>query len=133
MRAVRSLLQLLVRRRPAWLSIIASPNHFTDDCIPPSLAAVSDLRTLPELNDVDVLYVAGIPHASLPLEERERFIVTPETLARLPQNSVVLSPLPIIDEIDELARRDRRVRAFWQSDQGLFVRMAVLEQIVASR
>jgi aspartate carbamoyltransferase catalytic subunit len=36
--------------------------------------------------------------------------------------------MPVIDEIDERARRDRRVRFFDQSDLGLYVRMAVLAQ-----
>jgi aspartate carbamoyltransferase catalytic subunit len=133
MRAVRSLLQLFARRRPSWLSIIASPSHLEADCIPEPLAAISDHRALSELDDIDVLYVAGMPHASLPLEERDGLIVTPETMSILPQHSIVLSPLPIVDEIDEVARRDTRARMFWQSDQGVFVRMALLEEIVASR
>ncbi len=133
MRAVRSLLQLLARRPPARLSVIASPSHVTADCIPEPLAAISDHRTLSELDDIDVLYVAGMPHASLPLDERDGLIVTPATMSMLPQHSIVLSPLPIIDEIDKAARRDPRARMFWQSDQGVFVRMALLEEIVASR
>ncbi len=130
MRAVRSLVHLLARRRPARLSIIAAPSHRAAECIPPPLAAISDYRVLPELDDIDVLYVAGIPHASLPLDERARLIVTTDALSRLPQRSIVLSPMPIIDEIDHPARSDQRMRMFWQSDQALFVRMALLEEMV---
>lgn len=130
MRAVRSLVHLLARRRPARLSIIAAPSHRAVECIPQPLAAISDYRVLPELDDIDVLYVAGIPHASLPLDERARLTVTTEALSRLPQRSIVLSPMPIIDEIDPAARSDQRMRMFWQSDQALFVRMALLEEIV---
>jgi len=131
MRAVRSLVQLFVRRRPARLSIIAAPSHRAAECIPPPLVAISDHRALPELDDIDVLYIAGIPHASLPVDERARLILTTEALSRLPPRSIVLSPMPIIDEIDQSARRDQRMRMFWQSDQALFVRMALLEEIVS--
>jgi aspartate carbamoyltransferase catalytic subunit len=133
MRSVRSLMLLLTRRRPAWISIFAHTSHLAEITIPPPLAAVVDYRSLPDVDDINVLYVAGIPHASLPLRDRDRLLVTQSVMSRLPRDAIVLSPLPIIDEIDEEARRDRRVRMFWQSDQGLFVRMAVLEQLVSGQ
>jgi aspartate carbamoyltransferase catalytic subunit len=53
-------------------------------------------------------------------------------LTRLPPGAIVLSPLPVIDEINQSARRDARLRMFWQSDQAVFVRMALLERFAAS-
>lgn len=129
MRAVRSLLLLLSRRRPKWLSVYADASHEAEAAVPSALRAITDYRALPEVDDIDVLYVAGIPHESLPLADRERLLVAGPTMSRLPQDSIVLSPMPVIDEIGEAVQRDPRVRMFWQSDQGLFVRMAVLEAI----
>lgn len=127
MRAVRSLLLLLSRKRPKRLSIFAGPTHDARAHVPPSLQAVTDYRVLPEVEDVDVLYVGGIPHNSLSLGERERLLVASPTMSRLSSEAIVLSPLPVIDEIDPLVQDDQRVRMFWQSDQGMFVRMAILE------
>lgn len=36
----------------------------------------------------------------------------------------------MIDEIDTAARTDSRMRIFQQSDEGLYVRMAILEWVL---
>jgi aspartate carbamoyltransferase catalytic subunit len=123
MRAARSLLRLLERRRPAALVAITD-----DDFLGPH--AVNVERREPwRLDDVDVLYVVGMPHESLPLERRERLLVGEDALASLPADAVVLSPLPVIDEIAPAARHDRRIRIFDQSDWSVPVRVAILEHV----
>jgi aspartate carbamoyltransferase catalytic subunit len=53
-----------------------------------------------------------------------------KALAALPPDAVVLSPMPVIDEIATTARSDPRVRMFQQSDDALFVRMALIEALL---
>jgi aspartate carbamoyltransferase catalytic subunit len=133
MRAVRSLLLLLGRRPPLALTIFADATHHAQQLLPRSLASLTDFRDLPHVEHLDVLYVAGMPHQSLPLKDREQLIVDQASMSRLPPAAIVLSPMPVIDELDFAVRRDTRVQMFWQSDQSLFVRMAVLEFVVGTR
>ena len=130
MRAARSLLRLLARRAPRQLSIIAAPGASATGMLPAIFDMPAELRTLRDIADVDVLYVAGIPHDTLPLHVRSELLVDARALDRLPTSAIVLSPLPVIDEIAVDIRVDPKVRIFEQSDLGLFVRMALLEFVV---
>lgn len=129
MRAARSLLRVFARRPPRRL--ILSTLAALDDELPPGLAARAEYRPLSAVGDVDVLYVIGVPHQAVPERERDALRVTTAVLDGLSPKAIVLSPLPVIDEIDPAARTDERVRMFEQSDRGLFVRMAVLEAVVS--
>lgn len=129
MRAVRSLMRLLVRRRPLALSAISVPELTDGMEVDRDGHERTRLRQLDDLSDVDVLYVAGVPHKAIPEPVRDTLRVTPAALSTLPRTSIVLSPLPVIDEIDPGARQDPRVRMFEQSDRSVAVRMAVLEHM----
>ncbi len=131
MRAARSLLSLLARRLPSALLFVADPEHLQEIDLPPTLGARAEARSWAEIGEVDVVYVAGIPHQALPLARRDALLVTAERVAALPARCVLLSPMPVIDEMDDRARQDPRNRMFEQSDLGLYVRMALLEQMVA--
>jgi aspartate carbamoyltransferase catalytic subunit len=129
MRASRSLLRLFAKRPPARLSLISVPELREEK----DLAAIStllvDSRTLKDLSDIDVLYVAGIPHRAIPEALRDTLRVTNAALSTMPSSAVVLSPLPVVDEIDDEARTNSRIRMFEQSDRGVSVRMAILEHL----
>ena len=127
MRAGRSLLRLLTRSRPARLTVVSDAElGASDPVVMGSGATVID--SVAALDDVDVLYAVGIPRG--PEEAmRSRFRVGTPTLQVLSDRGVVLSPLPLIDEIALSARNDPRMRFFEQSDLGLFVRMALLEDL----
>jgi aspartate carbamoyltransferase catalytic subunit len=124
MRAVRSLVRLLARFPPRRLVAVTDP-HLADDDGPPA-----EQRKPWDVRDVDVLYVAGIPHGALDEPGRARLRVDREALAALPPDAVVLSPMPVIDEIATTARSDPRIGMFRQSDDALFVRMALIEALV---
>jgi aspartate carbamoyltransferase catalytic subunit len=130
MRVVHSLVRLFARRPPRRLVLITAQRLRDEASLPSSLSGITEYRALGELEDVDVLYVAGIPHCALPDRERERLRVNSRVLAALSEDAIVLSPLPLLDEIDEAARCDPRVHMFQQSDIGVFVRMALLEEMV---
>jgi aspartate carbamoyltransferase catalytic subunit len=129
MRAVRSLLRLFARFPPRRLVAISDPR----------LAADAGVGGLPaeqrepwDVDDADVLYVAGIPHGALDEPGRARLRVDRKALAALPPDAAVLSPMPVIDEIATTARSDPRIRMFQQSDDALFVRMALIEALLVA-
>jgi aspartate carbamoyltransferase catalytic subunit len=124
MRSARSLLKLLARRPPQGIVAI------TSDELVPDAALHIERREPWELDGVDVLYVVGIPHQALPLEARARLQVDASALRTLSPKAVVLSPMPVIDELSPEARLDSRVRVFEQNKASTAVRMAILKHVV---
>lgn len=136
MRAVRSLLRLFERMPPARLTLVAPPGRSVDPrTLSPRLAARISPGSPDDLATTDVLYMPGLPAGRgsdhLDGASRARYAVSAERLAGLPADAIVLCPLPVVDEIDEPARRDSRVRIFEQSDRGVFLRIALLEHLLS--
>ena len=128
MRSVTSLLPALVRLGVGSIALLTTDSLLEGLDLPPEVRPhVSVIHDWADAAAADVIYVAGIPHQAVPLVDRDRLRVTPESLSLLSDRCVVTSPLPVIDEIDPAAWPDRRIRAFEHSDDALFVRMAVLE------
>jgi aspartate carbamoyltransferase catalytic subunit len=126
MRSVRSLGRLFARFPPKRLLQISDPRL----CDGTEIAA--EPRAPWDLDDVDVLYVAGIPHGTLDEPGRARLRVDRRALRTLPRDAVVLSPMPVIDEIASNARSDPRIGMFQQSDDAVFVRMALTEALLSA-
>ncbi len=90
--------------------------------------------------DTDVLYfVAGqFSHFALqnlygPREEERCFTLTADVLAALPDDAVILHPLPAGPELPEEYLTDPRVAVFRQAENGLYVRMALLRMLMDER
>lgn len=132
MRAVRSLLAFLARRPPAALALVADDDHAREVHFPVELRSGACFTSWERLRDVDVVYIAGIPHGALPLDRREALLATAARVEALPPRCILLSPMPVIDEMDQDVCRDPRNRIFEQSDLGLFVRIAILEHVVGT-
>lgn len=130
MRSVRSLLSFLGRRPPAALVVVSS-TELLDRELPVGALSIPRVVDLPDV-EPDVVYLAGIPHGAASEEVRTRLRLDRSTLARFSPESVVLSPLPLIDEIASNARSDPRIRWFDQSDAGLLVRVAILERLLSA-
>ena len=143
MRAARSLIRLLAKVGVFEVAVIADRHHhladeramafLTEHHV--AIASPADLRDL----DPDVIYVTGMHHASLPLERRDELILTKEMLVRVPDRTIVLSPMPVIDEIgghvidrDTDVRSDPRMQYFEQSRLGRFVRTAIMMSALAA-
>lgn len=130
-RSARSLLRALPLFEPAEVRLMAPP------CRGASADLIEDLparQTGPgEVDDLDVLYVAGLPPGTGPYaldeEGRRPWRVDSITMSRLPGHARVLCPLPRIDEIHPEIDEDRRCAWFRQSAGGRYVRTAVLEAI----
>lgn len=78
-----------------------------------------------EFADEDVLYVAGFPPAKEVSDaERESYILHASVLQN--KKTIIMNPLPRVDEIDVAIDSMPNARYFEQSKNGLFVRMAIL-------
>lgn len=128
MRSVRSLLALFDRKPPAALSV-ATDAQLGVSSLPGSVTVVETAADIAHLGP-GVVYLAGIPHRAVNEDVRTRLRFDRDSLARLGAGTVVLSPLPLIDEVASNAREDPHIRWFDQSDLGLFVRIAVLELLL---
>lgn len=86
------------------------------------------------LPETDILYVARImkERFSSP-EEYERlkdsYLTDTATLTKMKERSVVMAALPRVGEIDPAIDSDPRAAYFREARNGLYVRMALLEQV----
>jgi aspartate carbamoyltransferase catalytic subunit len=135
MRSVRSLVKLLARMPPARLTLVAPDGR--DEAVrqlPVSLASRATYCEPEEMPTTDILYLPGLPERRAGVElgpaERRRYAATASTVRSVSEHGVILSPLPVIDEVDPDIRLDPRVRMFELSDRGVYVRIAVLERVL---
>jgi len=133
-RAARSLLESMMHFKVSEVRLMCPPER---QVVLPNLDAypAEQVRQLDylDLTGLDVLYMAGYPEGSGPerslREERWRFRLTRERAQELPEAALILDPLPRIDEIEPEIDSLPQATYFNQSQDGLFVRMAVLEWI----
>lgn len=135
-RSARSLLKVLERTPPRRLTLMSpGERHVPEPMSGGALAERTVVLDRADFADLDVLYLPGLPEGTddnrLDATRRAEFALTAERQAELPADAVVLSPLPLIDEVSEEARGDPRLRFFAQSDRGVAVRMAVLRTLLS--
>ena len=115
---------------------------------PPSLRMprwiVSDLKSsgisIKEIDSIevksDVLYLTRIQKERFPdIEEYQRvssaYILDEETLKELGEETMIMHPLPRVNEISPGVDNDRRAKYFVQSFYGVPTRMALLAMVMA--
>jgi aspartate carbamoyltransferase catalytic subunit len=140
-RTVRSLAVLLSRFPGNELVLISPPALRLGEDIVTSLEnACEGLAETPDLigaiSGLDVLYQTRIQRERFASpEEYERYrgvyVVTAEVMRRLPEQAILMHPLPRTGEIDPLVDADPRAAYFRQARNGLWVRMAVLDWAMA--
>jgi aspartate carbamoyltransferase catalytic subunit len=96
----------------------------------PNLAAV--------LPNVDVLYQTRVQEERFERPEefeitRGQYVIDSEAMRRLNPDAILLHPLPRVDEITTEVDADPRAAYFRQAHNGVFVRMALLEDVVGER
>ena len=89
------------------------------------------------LPEVDVLYMTRVQKERFKLIEdyqavKDDFILTPELVSQMKKDSIILHPLPRVNEIDPAIDSDPRAQYFQQAKNGLFLRMALLAHIYNS-
>ena len=136
-RAAHSLLYTLNKFKPKRVHMIA-PRHLRLD--KEALAKLEykydeDSNLLKIAKEVDVLYVTRI--------QKERFVdeleynkakgsykIDRELVDSLKSSSIVMHPLPRIDEIEKGVDKSPKARYFEQAANGVPVRMAILDKIL---
>ena len=97
-------------------------------------AEEDDLLTVAK--KVDVIYQTRIQRERFGdrVEDYEKargqYIVDAEVMAALPETSVVMHPLPRVDEIAQDVDSDPRAAYFRQAHNGLYIRMALLRMVL---
>ena len=89
-----------------------------------------------EVDDLDVIYVAGLPAqtsaGALTVAQQSEYHVTPAVAARLQDGGRILCPLPRIDEIPRAVDALPQAAYFEQSDLSVWMRMAILDDVLTS-
>lgn len=83
-----------------------------------------------DITDEDVIYMAGSPAKDSDKNMREKYQITLEKIKSIKNNTLILSPLPRIDEISKEVDKLQNAKYFQQSKNGLFVRMAVFLKLL---
>jgi aspartate carbamoyltransferase catalytic subunit len=90
----------------------------------------SDMESV--LADADVVYINRMQKERYADEGefekvKDAFCITPSTLTKMKSDAIILDPLPRVNEIDPAVDDDPRALYFQQAENGLYVRMAILE------
>jgi len=101
--------------------------HLTEKGI--SYAETEDMESV--LTNADVIYQTRIQKERFPSKEeylkfKGRYVITREVADRMKEGSIIMHPLPRVDEIEPEVDSSPRARYFEQARNGLYVRMALL-------
>lgn len=136
-RTVRSLCYLLARYRDVRIYMVAPEVVRMRDDIKEYLTRHDvwfvEEPDLPKIApDIDVLYQTRIQKERFGdrIEEYQQargvYTVDRELLSLMKQDSIVMHPLPRVDEIDTSVDSDPRAAYFRQAQNGVYIRMALL-------
>ena len=141
-RTVRSLCYLLGKFNHNTITFVSPENLKMKDDIKEYLTRhqvnFNESHNLDELlSEVDVVYMTRIQKERISPEDYEKakgkFVINEDNLRLIKSNSIIMHPLPHVEEINlsfETEQNDKRVAYFRQSENGLFIRMALLNRIL---
>jgi aspartate carbamoyltransferase catalytic subunit len=142
-RATRSLATLLSLYPNIRLRFVSPKDLRMDTAVTKLLSERGvEYEETTELQDAlpgaDVAYVTRIPKEYFPsIKEYEKYKgvykFTDQTLRLLKPESLIMHPLPRVDEIDSSIDDDPRAAYFRQVGNGLYIRMALLDEILSGR
>jgi len=135
-RTVRSLAYLLSKFERVKLYFLAPPEmQIKQDIISHlqerDVSFQLDSDPLEIIPKVDVVYQTRIDRERLQGKDVDisQYNINPDMLKRMKSDAIIMHPLPRSVEIDPLVDRDPRAAYFRQSQNGLFVRMALLTML----
>ncbi len=140
-RTVHSLAYLMARQKGTRF-IFASPERLSlpfeiNDYLTRKGATLMETRDLREaVREADVLYMTRVQKERFASDEeymslRGSYVLDRETLGLMKKDSVIMHPLPRVDEIAPEVDDDPRAAYFRQARNGLYIRMALLKMLLA--
>ena len=132
-RTVHSLIKILKRIRFVQLIFISPPGLELED-----EDAITNMDLREAIGITDVLYVTRVQKERFTCEQEYRDIVdhyddyrvTPELLKYAKPEAIIMHPLPRGSELDTRVDSDPRAVYFKQVENGVYMRMAILESIL---
>jgi len=87
------------------------------------------------LSEVDVLYVTRVQKERFASEEEYQklkgsYVINAVSMSKLKKRAIVMHPLPRVDEISPEVDSDPRAAYFRQAKNGLYLRMALLQELL---
>ncbi len=140
-RTVRSLAQLLTKYENNSITFVSVPELQMGDDVKSKLDEHGvEYQETVEMYDAfrtaDVVYWTRIQKERLEhpnLVTDNNFTIDTPALEVLPEHAVIMHPLPRVGEIDPAIDNDPRAKYFRQAGNGLYVRMALLSQILEEK
>jgi aspartate carbamoyltransferase catalytic subunit len=96
----------------------------------------SEEDTMTALKNADIVYWTRLQTERIENEDKNQgsgFIIDKEVVQTIPENSILMHPLPRVDEISTEVDSDPRAYYFNQAGNGLYLRMALLDEIIGSK
>ena len=100
-----------------------------------SFSQEGDLNSV--LEKVDIVYMTRIQKERISSEDYEKakgkYVINMNSLNLVKKGAIVMHPLPHIEEIDlpiDVEQEDERIAYFRQAENGLFIRMALLDMML---
>lgn len=138
-RTVRSLCRLLALYPGNHISFVSIPELQMGDDIKDLLKKSG--TTFDETSDVnevfpeaDVVYWTRLQKERIENADSidyDKFTLTKDSVSKLPEDAIILHPLPRIHEIKTEVDEDPRAKYFEQAGNGLYIRMALLDMIAS--
>jgi aspartate carbamoyltransferase catalytic subunit len=136
-RTVRSLSKILANWKRVKIHYVSPENARMGQDVKDYLQAhgvewqeYDDLRAVAK--QVNVIYQTRTQkERGTSFERGEAFSITKETLDLMNYDAIIMHPLPRNDEIATQVDADPRAKYFQQAENGLYVRMALLVNIVS--
>lgn len=137
-RTARSLAKLLAQYPDNVLRFVSTPDLQIDDEIKHYLRATATHfeetdDMLSSFENADVVYWTRLQTERLHDAERSvasHFVIDQRAIDILPEHVIIMHPLPRVGEITPEVDHDPRAKYFRQAGNGLYIRMAMIDQIL---
>lgn len=135
-RTVHSLLQILKLYKDITVYLVSPSQLRMPQEYKPVGLKLQELDSIDSiLSEVDVLYVTRIQKERFSSEEEYQklkgsYVIDSQSVAKMKKNAIIMHPLPRVDEIASEVDADPRAAYFRQAKNGLYLRMALLQEIL---
>lgn len=135
-RTVHSLAKLLNHYNVNLRFVAPTALAFPDDLVAELTNQPEVSETLDDfVSETDILYVTRVQKERFASEDeynavKDSYVIDTNTLAKMKKDTAILHPLPRVNEIHPDVDSDPRAAYFRQMQNGLFVRMALIDMLI---